>query len=274
MPWLAQPIAAGVAWPADEKWPGPQGAPHDPPQWILAALSLDPILSSDGTRLALLALNPAVPGADAPQVYAARRNMNLPPQFTTVGSHALADSSTTVSDAPTVGQSFSFTVAATDPEADPLSYDAYFLREGMTFAPQTRTFSWTPPSSTVGKTFNVVFIVTTGSGGTDVIIDRLTVQPCCLAPQARAGQAGATGDEGPNPTTGRVSLASPRVPGAGAELVVFDLSGRQVALVRGPSGSPLRWDGSSQGQRVPSGLYLYRLRVADHERRGRIVLVR
>jgi len=80
----------------------------------LAAVSLHPILSPDGARLALLALNPAVPGANEPQLYAARRNMNLPPQFTTVGSHALADSSTTVSDSPTEGQSFSFTVAATD----------------------------------------------------------------------------------------------------------------------------------------------------------------
>jgi hypothetical protein len=238
-------------------------------------VGLSPIVSPDGTRLALMALNPSVPNASSPQVFASRRNMSEPPRFTNIGSHAVADSSTTVSDAPTVGQNFSFTVTATDQEGDVLSYDAYFLREGMTFTRSTRTFSWTPPSGTVDKTFNVVFIVTTQSGGTDVIIDKLTVGPCCLGPQARAVQTGgAEAVEGPNPTAGRFVLATPPFPGARAELDLFDVSGRRVARVLGPSGSPLVWDGrGSEGERVPSGVYLYRLRVAGHERRGRVVLL-
>src|SRR5206468_6833039 len=108
--------------------------------------------------------------------------MNLPPQFTNIGSHTVADTGVTVSDSPTVGQNFSFSVTATDPEGDSLSYDAYFLRLGMTFDRATRTFSWTPPMLALGKTFKVKFIVTTASGGTDVIIDKLAAQPCCLPP--------------------------------------------------------------------------------------------
>ncbi len=49
--------------------------------------------------------------------------MSLPPQFTNIGSHAVADSSVTVTDAPTVGQNFTFTVAGSDPEGDGLTYD-------------------------------------------------------------------------------------------------------------------------------------------------------
>jgi hypothetical protein len=233
-----------------------------------------PILSPDGTRLALMAKNPAISDAASPQLWVARRNMNLPPEFTQIGSHAVADSSTTVSDSPTVGLPFSFTVTASDPEPDAPRYNAYFLREGMAFDTTTRTFSWTPPPLTVGKTFKVKFIVTTESGGTDVVIDKLTVQPCCLLPQSMALEVGATSVGGPNPTSGSFSLATPSLPNVRAELAVFDLGGRRVATVQGRSGSTLVWDGRSNGRLVPNGVYLYRLQVADREKRGRVVVLR
>jgi len=240
-----------------------------------ASNSQDPILSPDGTRLAVLARNPAVVGANSPQLWAVRRNMNLPPQFTTIGSHTVADSSATVSDAPTVGQNFSFTVTATDPEGDSLSYDAYSLQQGMAFDRSTRTFSWTPPPLTTGKTYKVKFIVMTVSGGTDVIIDKLAVQPCCLVPQSTASEIEPQPVEGPNPTSGRFSLATPLVLGAMAELAVYDLGGRRVAAIRGPSGSPLIWQGRDRDSRlVQNGVYFYRLRVASYERRGRVVVLR
>jgi hypothetical protein len=145
----------------------------------------------------------------------------------------------------------------------------------MTFNRTTRTFSWTPPVTTLGKTFKVKFIVMTESGGTDVVIDKLTVQPCCLPPEAMAVQFGPAAIERPNPTSAGFSVSSPAVPGATADLTVFDLGGRQVATVRGRSGLPLVWSGNGgDGRRMPNGVYLYRLRVAGHEACGRIVVVR
>jgi hypothetical protein len=42
------------------------------------------------------------------------------------------------------GQSIEFTISATDPEDDPLTFTAYNLPEGASFNAETRTFSWTP----------------------------------------------------------------------------------------------------------------------------------
>ena len=119
------------------------------------------------------------------------------------------------------------------------------------------------------------FIVTTASGGTDVIIDKLSVQPCCVLAPPAAMQPVLAPREGPNPTAGSFTLATPLIPRAVAELAVYDLSGRRVAALRGPAGSVLVWDGRGRdGRRVPNGVYLYRLQVASQEQRGRVVVLR
>ena len=62
----------------------------------------------------------------------------------------------------------------TDPEADAITYSAYFLADGMSFSPSTHTLSWTP-SAPVGSTFYVKFAVTTPSG-TGTSASSFTVQ--------------------------------------------------------------------------------------------------
>ena len=56
-------------------------------------------------------------------------------------------------------KSLSFTVSATDDDADALTYSASGLPTGASFDPSTRTFSWTP-SKTQAGTYSVVFTVT------------------------------------------------------------------------------------------------------------------
>jgi hypothetical protein len=58
-----------------------------------------------------------------------------------------------------VGQTLQFTLSATDPDGDNLTYSASNLPAGATFDPQTATFSWTPSSSQVGNYPNVEFTV-------------------------------------------------------------------------------------------------------------------
>jgi putative Ig domain-containing protein len=66
---------------------------------------------------------------------------------------------TTVSE----GQALQFSITATDPDGDPLTYLAANLPSGASFDPATRTFSWTPASTQAGSYPNVYFQVFDGA---------------------------------------------------------------------------------------------------------------
>jgi len=102
-----------------------------------------------------------------------------------------------------------------------------------------------------------------------VVIARFHVEPPGGSPQpGRAQLAGEVA--GANPTRGRFSIVTPQVHGQVAELSIFDLSGRRVALVRGPAGRRLEWDATGH----PEGVYLYRLRAGRYRSEGKLVHVR
>jgi hypothetical protein len=77
---------------------------------------------------------------------------NSAPVLSTIGSKTVSK-----------GTLLQFTVYATDPDGDALTYSASNLPSGATFTPSTRTFSWTPTSSQVGTYPNVRFTVSDGS---------------------------------------------------------------------------------------------------------------
>jgi hypothetical protein len=242
-------------------------------------LDLFPRLSPDGTRLALLAKDPDVSGASLAQVWAARSNMSLPPHITQVGTQSVADSTAVVAINAKQGLQTNVQILANDPEGDAITCAGLFLQNGMTFSPATCTLTWTP-TAPIGTKYHVVFQVATntwptGSGGVDAIIGEFTVVSSApLMSQSPAG-AVAEGLDGPNPTRGSFSFGTPLVPGTTAELAVYDLAGRRIAVVRGPAGSRLVWDGrASAGTPSPSGVYLYRLTVGAARKTGRLAIVR
>ena len=59
------------------------------------------------------------------------------------------------------GQSLVFTISATDPDGDSLTYSAMNLPTGAVFDTQTQQFSWTPSSDQAG-TYYVTFTVSDG----------------------------------------------------------------------------------------------------------------
>ena len=61
------------------------------------------------------------------------------------------------------GVLLSFTISATDPDGDTLTYLASNLPSGATFDPQTQTFSWTPDYSQSGPHNNIYFEVSDGN---------------------------------------------------------------------------------------------------------------
>ncbi len=146
----------------------------------------------------------------------------------------------------------------------------------MTFSPATRTLSGVPPASDVGMDFYVKMRVTTPSGGTDSFILKVhvTVTPP-LVPGAAQSSVSALRREGPNPTHGEFLVMAPGIRTQTVTRSIFDLSGRRVAVVKGPGGSPLIWDGTDQdGAKVGGGIYLYRMEGGGHRREGKVVVVR
>jgi hypothetical protein len=232
---------------------------------------LSPRLSPDGTRTAL----------GSKQIWAVRRNMTLPPRFVSVtsteeGTRSIADTAATMSftiEPPLVS---TITVSAVDPEGDALTYSASFLQSWMIWN-STGTLTLDPVPGTSGKTFYVKFWVTTPSGGTDSFIAAITVH-ATLGPAAAGRPTSETGDMPPlaNPTTAEFAVPTPATPGVTARLTIFDLSGRRVAVVSGPSGVPLVWDGrdTRSGALAPTGIYIYRMEAGDNRREGKVSVVR
>jgi hypothetical protein len=236
-----------------------------------------PRMSPDGTRLALAAKNPVVPGAVGPQVWASRRNMNLPPNFTAVGGQTVADSTARVDFTMLQGQFYSFTVAASDPPdpaSDPLTYLAYYLKLGMTFDTPSRTFSWTPPAGTAGQVFHVKFQVTTPSGGADAILAVINVVQS-LGPGGSRTRTALPFVSAVSDADGLVRFELQDGTPKGVQVTVFDLAGRRLARLEGRGTDALRWDGrDASGRQMPSGMYFYHVRAGETTVFGRLVYLR
>ncbi len=83
----------------------------------------------------------------------------------------------------------------------------------------------------------------------------------------------------PNPFAGEAGLRFTLAEAGPARLTVFDLAGRQVAVLfdgPAPAGETgVRWDGrDASGREAPAGIYFYRLEGADGVRTRRLVKLR
>ncbi len=81
----------------------------------------------------------------------------------------------------TTGQELTFTVSATDPDSQNLTYSSSVLPDGATFNPLSGTFRWTPSAS---GTYNISFLVSDGEL-TDTQDLTITVKdPVVIQPEA------------------------------------------------------------------------------------------
>jgi len=88
-------------------------------------------------------------------------NVNRPPDLQSIGNKVVAE-----------GQTLSFSIIATDPDGNTLTYSASNLPLGSTFNPLTKTFTWTPVFGTSGNYPIVLFSV---SDGTNQDSEQITI---------------------------------------------------------------------------------------------------
>jgi hypothetical protein len=88
-------------------------------------------------------------------------NVNQNPVLTVIGNKTVNE-----------GGAFSFTISATDPDGDTLTYSASNLPTGSSFNATTRTFSWTPNFAQAASYPNVHFQVSDGTSTSaeDIVI--------------------------------------------------------------------------------------------------------
>ncbi|MEA1905720.1 MAG: LamG-like jellyroll fold domain-containing protein, partial [Euryarchaeota archaeon] len=84
-------------------------------------------------------------------VFTVNNDENHPPVLDPIGDKSITE-----------GSLLEFTISASDPDGDPLTYSADNLPTGATFDPATRTFSWTPDYGQSGSYPDVHFEVTDG----------------------------------------------------------------------------------------------------------------
>lgn len=73
------------------------------------------------------------------------------------------------------GQLLQFTLTATDPDGDNLTYSAANLPTGATFDPQTATFSWTPSYNQHGTYENIEFTATDDGNPIELDTELITI---------------------------------------------------------------------------------------------------
>lgn len=94
---------------------------------------------------------PSPPLSDSDDVLVTVVAINDPPVLDPIGDKTVSE-----------GTLLEFTVSASDPDGDPLTYSASNLPSGATFDTNTRVFSWTPTAGQAGVYPGVHFEVTDG----------------------------------------------------------------------------------------------------------------
>jgi len=107
--------------------------------------------------------------------------VNNPPVLSFIGNQSTPEN-----------QTLSFTISASDPDGDTLTYAAANLPAGAAFNPETRTFSWTPDYDDAGNYENVEFSVMDNGSPMEVDAELITITvgdinraPVILSPGAQ-----------------------------------------------------------------------------------------
>jgi hypothetical protein len=145
-------------------------------------------------------------------------NVNLAPVLSAIGNKSVTE-----------GQLLTFTVSATDPDGDSLTYSANNTPAGSSFNGTTHVFTWTPASGQVGTYANVRFAVTDGALTASENIT-ITVSASAQPPSGDTGGGGGGGGSGGGGGGGAAGITSLRRSTTTSGLMVEDVWATDINL--------------------------------------------
>jgi len=129
----------------------PTGATFEPETGLFL---WTPDYGQDGNYFVILTVTDdgISPASDSQEISITVENTNRPPVINPIGNMIVEE-----------GEILEFTITATDPDGDSLTFSAENLPIGADFDPDTQTFSWTPEHGQAGTSANVLFMVSDDS---------------------------------------------------------------------------------------------------------------
>ncbi len=142
----------------------PNGATFDP---VARTFSWTPTFDQAGNypQVRFTVTDNGQPPASASQTITITvGNVNRPPFLNPIGSKTVNE-----------GELLEFTITATDPDGDALTYAANNLPPGATFDPATQTFRWTPTYDQAGTYSNIEFDVMDSGSPAEVDVELIAI---------------------------------------------------------------------------------------------------
>ncbi|MBA7510388.1 hypothetical protein ES705_02372 [subsurface metagenome] len=174
-----------------------------------------------------------------------------------------------------VGETLTFTVNATDPDEDPITYSVEGLPGGATF--ENQTFTWTPEGSDVGE-HQVTFTASDDeelSHSETIII--ITIEGYKTKPDKTELKCY---NNVFNPTKGEKALIVVELPNqVHVKLGLYNARGNRIKELadeeKEPGTHKYYWDGKNgSGEVVGSGLYFVHIQAGDYKKTKKIVVVK
>jgi hypothetical protein len=128
------------------------------------AFSWTPSYSQAGSYNVTFSVSDGNSGTDSEAITITVGNTNRAPVLASIGNKTVSEES-----------ALSFTISATDPDSDTLTYSATGLPSGAAFNTSTRAFSWTPNNTQAGS-YTVTFAVTDTGNLSDSETITITVE--------------------------------------------------------------------------------------------------
>jgi len=211
--------------------------------------------------------------ADTEQTVITVGNVNRPPSLSDQADTTVAENDL-----------LTFTLAASDPDGDSLSFSSPDLPTGATLNSVTGVFEWTPAYDQAGA-YTVTFIAT--DDGVPALADTTRTDITVTDVTEVAGEEDELtlplsrylAQNYPNPFSATTTITYGLIAPTRVTLSIYDIRGALVRRLKEetvPAGRHrVTWDGRDErGHRVASGMYFCRLEAGDFSETRRMIIVR